>query len=90
MLSGVDATSAGRTGESTSWQDVAVEQACGEPPSRSTVKVSVTAVLEEGESTASGRTTRKVVEDSVKSELAGRGVPFTSTAVVQIKFVPER
>jgi hypothetical protein len=57
------------------------------------VKVSVSVVVPDGgsvERTVSGRTTRKVVEDSVKSEPAGRGVPFTSTAVVQMKFVPER
>jgi hypothetical protein len=57
------------------------------------VKVSVTVVVFNAgsvERTVSGRTTRKVVEDSVKSEPVGRGVPFTSTAVVQIKFDPER
>jgi hypothetical protein len=55
------------------------------------VKVSVTGALaEEGERMVSGRTTRKTVEDSAESEPAGREVPFTSTAVVQIKFDPVR
>jgi hypothetical protein len=56
------------------------------------VKVSVVVEPDVGgvERTVSGRTTRKTVEDSAESEPAGRGVPFTSTAVVQIKFDPVR
>jgi hypothetical protein len=97
MLSGVVATRAGRTGESTSWQAVAVEQACGEPPSRSTVKVSVTVVLPDAgnvERMESGTLTRKLLEDREERELVGRKMLLapllTITAVVQIKFDPER
>jgi hypothetical protein len=57
------------------------------------VKVNVTVVAEAAgcvERMESGRTTSSELEDREKSEPVGRGLPFTKTAVVQIKFVPER
>src|SRR5437879_3341751 len=38
----------------------------------------------------SGTLTSSVLEETAKNEPAGRGVPFTSTRVVQIKLVPVR
>ena len=92
MLSGEEATRAGRTGERAIWQEVKVEHACCAPFWRSTVKVSVVVLPELGgvESTESGRTTRKLLEDSEKNEPGGNGVPFTRIAVVQMKLEPER
>lgn len=90
MLSGVSATTAGRTAVRTTWQGV--EHACGEPPWRSTVKVRVVVLPDAGsvESAESGRVTRNVLEDSEERNRVGKGVPFTKTAVVQIKLEPER
>lgn len=95
-LSGVAATRAGRTGESLSRQGDG-EQSCGAPFSRWALKVRVTVVAGDVgtvERIESGTLTRKVVEDRAKRELEGRKMfvtpLFTITAVVQIKFEPER
>ena len=72
------------------------EHCWGEPFWRSTVKVSVTVLPEDGsvESTELGRTTRSELEDREETEPTGRATLvaplLTKTAVVQMKFDPER
>jgi hypothetical protein len=89
MLSGVAATTAGRTGERVSrheGHDVA------DPFSLFTLKVSGTVVPDVGrvDRTELGRSTSRVVEDREKSAVVGRALPFTRTIVVEMKLLPER